>query len=194
VAIIDHSDLHVAWQYDGVSQSAATTSIGFSIDSEHNVPFEQLECFALDLENDPQRVHPIRPVLIDSDGVSKKVSVPFLKPLGRAERFSVILQCTLPGCVTTGLQYYTSSLSFDQPSVENAGVHLIFLSARPKWVEVYEVDDNGRVNYKAELRPFRDDGFTSEYVDMAQNVPGQSVRVYLYDLPSIPRQRASGMA
>jgi hypothetical protein len=185
VAIIDGPDLHLAWQYDGCCRSQGEGTIEFSVDSENNVPFEQLECFAFDLQNDPARLHAVRPTLVGSDGVSKKVSVSFLKPLQPGDRFSVLLNCTLPGCVSTGHQYYTSSQSFAQESVESSSVHLIFVRARPDWVRVYEFDRKGRAVLVSELRPFRDDGATCEYVDMAQNAPGQSVRVYLYNLPAL---------
>ena len=185
VAIINGSDLHVAWQYDGFCRSEGETDIEFSIDSENNIAFEQLECFAFDLQNDPERLRQIRPILLGSDGVSKKIKVPFLQPLACEDHFSILLNCALPGCITTGLQYYTSSLSFDQPSVASASVHLIFVRMRPEWVRVYEFDAKGRPTFVSELRPFRDDGATCEYVDMSQNVPGQSVRVYLYNLTAL---------
>jgi len=183
VAIVDGTDLHLAWQYDGTCRTEGETAIEFSVDSENNIPFKQLDCFAFDLQNDPTRLHPASPNLIGSDGVSKKLSVPFLKPLTRGERFSMLLNCTLPGCVSTGVQYYTSSLSFDQPAIESSSLHLIFVRTRPEWVRAYSFDKKGRPVFIHELRPFRDDGATCEFVDMAQSVPGQSVRVYLYNLP-----------
>ncbi len=185
VAIIEGPDLHLAWQYEGYCQSKTETGIEFSIDSENNIPFAQLDCFAFDLRYDPVRLKQIRPSLVGSDGVSKKVRVPFLIPLAKDDRFSVLLHCKLPACISTGVQYYTSSLSFDQPAVDSASVHLIFVKARPRWLRVYEFDKNGQPSFVSELRPFRDDGATCEYVDMLQKVPGQSVRVYLYDLPEL---------
>src|SRR5277367_2117833 len=185
VAIIEGADLNVAWQYDGFCRSQRETSIEFSIDSENNVAFDDLNCFGFDLQNDPLRLHQIRPTLVGSDGVSKKIGVSFLQPLAFQDRFSVLLNCNLPGCITTGTQYYTSSLSFDQRSIESASVHLIFVKNRPEWVRVYERAKNGAMTLVGEPRPFRDDGATCEYVDMVQNVPGQSVRVYVYDLPAV---------
>lgn len=185
VAIIDGADLHLAWQYEGCCRAVGERTIEFSIDSENNVPFEELDCFAFDLHNDPGRLQQIRPTLVGSDGLSKKISVPFLRSLALQDRFSVLLNCKLPACVTTGIQYYTSSVSFDQASVESASVHLIFVRARPDWVRVYECAKNGRATLLSELRPFRDDGATCEFVHMAQNVPGQSVRVYLFNMPAV---------
>ena len=180
VAIIEGTDLNLAWQYEGFCRSQRETSIDFSIDSENNVPFEHLDCFAFDLQNDPVRLHKIRPALIGSDGVSKKVSVSFLQPLGLKQRFNVLLNCKLPGCITTGVQYYTSSLSFAQRSIASASVHLIFVKSRPEWLRVYECAKNREMTLVSELRPFRDDGVTCEYIDTLQNIPGQSVRAYLY--------------
>jgi hypothetical protein len=185
IAIIDGTDLNVAWQYDGVCRSEREAGIEFSIDSENNVAFKDLNCFAFDLQNDPVRLQQIRPTLVGSDGVSKKISVSFLRPLAFHDRFSVLLNCRLPACVTTGVQYYTSSLSFDQRSIESGSVHLIFVKCRPEWVRVYQCAKNGAMTLVGEPRPFRDDGATCEYVDMVQNVPGQSVRVYVYDLPNV---------
>src|SRR5262249_15124085 len=142
------------------------------------------DCFAFDLQNDSERLHRIRPDLIGSDGVSKKISVSFLRPLASKQPFSVLLNCTLPGCINGGVQYYTSSFSFDQSFIEDATVHLIFASTRPEWMRVYGCPRTGHPWLIKELRPFRDDGVTCEYVDTMQNVPGQSVRVYMYSLPT----------
>lgn len=185
VAIIDGADLNLAWQYEGQCRSERETDIEFSIDSEHPVPFERLDCFAFDLKNDPQRIQRIRPALIGSDGPSKKVQVPFLKPLALDDPFSVLLHCNLPDCINTGVQYYTSTVSFGQRSIESSGVHLMFVKTRPRWMRVYDVLRNGHAGFVGELRPIRDDGMTCEYIDIAQNIPGQSVRVYLYDLPAL---------
>lgn len=185
VAIIEGADLHLAWQYDGYCRSQSETGIEFSIESENNIPFEQLDCYVFDLQADPARSNQIRPSLVGSDGVSKKVRVPFLKPLSRGERFSLLLHCALPDTISTGVQYYASSLSFDQQAVDSASLHLIFVRTKPAWVKVYDLDQRSRPIFANELRPFRDDGTTCEYVDMAQNIPGQSVRVYLYDLPAL---------
>jgi hypothetical protein len=190
VAIVDPPDLHIAWQYDGFCRTQRETAIEFSVDSENNVAFEDLDCAAFDLLNDPGRLRQIRPTLVDSDGVSKKISVPFLQPLALNDLFSVRFDCCLPGCVTDGVQYYTSSLSFDQPRIESTSLHLIFVKTQPKWVRAYECGKDGKAAFLSELRPFRDDGATCEYVDIAQDVPGQSVRVYLYDLQAKPARRS----
>ena len=188
VAIVDGADLNLAWQYEGRCRSEGETAIEFSIESEHSVPFEKLDCFAFDLKNDPQRMQTIRPVLIGNDGPSKKIEVSFLKPLAKGDQFSVLLHCKLPGCINTGVHYYTSTLSFAQRSIESSGVHLMFVKSRPRWLRAYDVLKDGQASLVSELRPIRDDGMICEYIDVAQNVPGRFVRVYLYDLRALGKE------
>jgi hypothetical protein len=69
-----------------------------------------------------------------ADGLSKKLAVPFLKPLALNLSFSVMFNCKLPGCLSAGVHYYTSPLSF--------------------------------------------------YIDIAENVGGQSIRIYTFHLAS----------
>jgi hypothetical protein len=186
LAKIDGRNLGLTWHYDGFCQSKRETTIEFSIDTENNIPFNELDCFAFDLQQDPERRHRIKPILIGSDGLSKKIALPFLKPLQFQQPFSVLLNCNLPGCVDTGVQYYTSSLSFAQRHIDRLAVHLVFVRRTPEWVRVYECDKRGRPALISELRPFKDDGETCEYVDLAESVAGQSVRIYVYQLsPSL---------
>ena len=44
-----------------------------------------------------------------------------------------------------GLEYNTSTLSFDQTQVPRSTVRLIFAGERPDWVRAYGVTDTGRV-------------------------------------------------
>lgn len=180
LARIEGQDLSVSWQYDGYCGAEKETSIEFSIDSESNIPFSELECHAFDLQQDPQCLHKIRPVLIGGDGLSKKIAIPFLKPLALQQPFSVILNCKLPGCLSAGVQYYTSTLSFEQPSIHRLAVHLVFIRSQPDWVRVYECDANSQPSLIADLRPLREDDETCEYIDIAENVPGQSGRIYAF--------------
>jgi hypothetical protein len=181
-AKIEGRNLTVAWQYEGFCRSKMETSIEFSIDSDANVPFHELDCFAFDLQQDPNREHKIRPILLGNDGLSKKIAVPFLKPPEFQQPFRILLNCTLPDSVGSGIQYYTSSLSFDQRSVERLAVHLIFVRRTPGWVRVYECDAHGRPALISELRPFKNDGRTCEYADLVEDIGGQAVRIYLYNL------------
>jgi hypothetical protein len=188
LAKIEGRDLTVAWQYEGFCCANRETSIEFSVDSENNLPFEELDCFAFDLQQDPDRRHKIRPMLVGGDGLSKKIAVPFLKPLTSQQPFSVLLNCQLSGCISTGVQYYTSTVSFDQRHVNQLAVHLIFVRNSPDWVRIYQCDKSGHPKLFSELRPFKNDGETCEYIDLAEHVPGQSVRIYVYQLrtPELP--------
>jgi hypothetical protein len=182
LAKIEGRDLTMAWQYDGYCRVERETSIEFSIDSENHLPFEELDCFAFDLLQDPNRLHKIRPMLVGSDGLSKKIAVPFLKPLGAQQPFSVLLNCHLSGSVSAGVQYYASTVSFDQRVINQLAVHLIFVRNFPDWVRLYQCDKSGRPHLVNELRPFKNDGETCEYIDLAENIPGQSVRIYVYQI------------
>lgn len=193
LANIIGDDLIVAWQYDGYCRTDRETSIEFSVDTETYTPFADLDCTAYDLQLDPCRLHPIRPVLIGADGLSKKIAVPFLEPLSTDQPFRVILNCRLPGAAKSGIQYYTSTLSFDQKSIDRLAVHLVFEGAFPDWVRVYECDQQGRTFLIGQLRSFKNDGETSEFVDLLDKVPGQSIRVYVYEIATIPRLREASL-
>jgi hypothetical protein len=190
LARIDGPDLTIAWHYAGFCRAARETTIEFSIDSEKNVPFDALDCFGFDLQQDPHRLHKIRPLLIGGSGISKKVAIPFLKPLNAQDPFSLLLHCNLPGCLAAGVQYYTSTLSFDQRCVNHFGVHLVFRQQPPEWVRAYECGQNGRPQLVNHLHPFKNDGETCEFVDSLENVPGQTVRVYVYRIGA-PQQSLS---
>jgi hypothetical protein len=191
VARIDGRDLSISWQYDGYCGAERETSMEFSIDAETHISFSELECYAFDLTHDPQCLHKIRPLLIGGDGLSKKIAVPFLEPALYHQPFNVLLHCKLPGCLSPGVQYYTSTLSFEQPSVHKLAVHLVFVRDRPDWVRVYECHHDGPPSLISDLRPVRDDNQATEYIDLAQDVPGQSARVYLFHV--VPAGRLTAL-
>jgi hypothetical protein len=188
-ARIDGDDLTVTWQYDGFCRARRETSIEFSIDSENILPFGELDCRAYDLQADPELRHPIQPVLVENDGASKKIAVPFLKALVSREPFSVMLRCKLPGCMRAGVQYYTSTLSFDQRSVENFSVRLIFDGHHPDWLRVYECDRFHRPTLQGNLRREHDDAESCEFLDTVQNVPGKLTRIYVFRIGAEPAHR-----
>jgi len=178
LARIEGSDLSVSWHYSGFCRSKRETSFVFSLDSEN--PYEAIDCYAFDLQQDPDRHHPIRPLLLDGAGISKKVAVPFLKPLTAQDPFSVLLHCNLPGCLTPGVQYYTATLSFTQRRVKHFSVHLVFIHQVPEWVRVYDCSETAKPQLLQHLHPFKNDGVACEYLDAVENVHGQTMRVYVY--------------
>jgi hypothetical protein len=180
IARVQGQDLKITWQYTGYCRADRETAIEFSVDSDNSIPFGALNCFAYDLARDPSKRHKIRPILIGPEGTSKKLAVPFLEPLVAQQRFAVLLKCKLPGCVKAGFGYYTSTLSFDQARVRRCITRLVFAGDRPLWVRTYDCLASGKTTLLKELFPVRQDRESSEYLDVAENVAGQSSRIYTF--------------
>ncbi len=179
-ATIDRENLAITWQCDGYCRSNEESVIRFSVDADNNIPYEELRCYAYDLHNDPERRHRIRPLLVGPDGISKKVAVPFLSRLKAQQPFSVLLHCELPGCMKSGVDYYTTTFAFDQDRVGRYTMRLTFLHAKPAWVRVYDCDSSGRIKLVKELRPVHEQEDRVEYVDSDENVAANSARVYVF--------------
>jgi len=180
LAEIEGEDLGITWRYTGYCRAERESAMEFSIDADSRTPFDKLDCFAYDLGHDPGMSHKIRPRLLGPDGLSKKLSVPFLKPLAAEQPFSVLLKCSLPGCMKSGFGYYTSTLSFDQELVRCCTIHMIFIGECPEWVRVYEYVTPGRVALQNDLQPLRQDQARTEYVDVVTDTHGQSARIYAF--------------
>jgi len=144
------------------------------------VPFEDLDCAAYDLRRDPDRLHKIRPILVGTDGISKKVSVPFLEPINPQEQFTVELVCALPGCMKAGVEYYTATLSMEQELIPRYSVRLIFEGGAPEWVRLYECRHSGDTLLIKDLSPVHADLRRAEYRDASENVSAQSARIYIF--------------
>jgi len=184
-ARIEGQDLEITWSYSGYCKVDGTSAMEFSVDAEHNIPFDDLECAAYDLKRDPDMSHPIRPLLVGPDGISKKIAAPFLEPLNANQPFGVLLKCSLPRCVKRGIGYYTSTLSFDQDRVPHCTVHLVFVGTFPDWVRVYECTPRGPPALLRTLVAARKEADLCEYVDDAKNRKGQSARVYVFARASV---------
>jgi hypothetical protein len=176
---IDGADLEMTWRYAGYCRAQRETAIEFSVDSEHSIPFSQLDCFGYDLMHDPDKQHRIRPLLIGPESISKKIAVPFLEPLFAQQPFDIMLECRLPGTYGSAVAYYTSTLSFDQDVVGRCALRLIFRGKRPVWVRVYE-RAAGNAQLLKTLRPAREDTDIAEFLDIAERREAQSQRVYLF--------------
>jgi hypothetical protein len=179
-ARIEGENLEIAWQYSGYCKADRETSIGFSIDSDDSTAFENLDCVAFDLSRDSGMVQPIRPMLVGSEGISRKLSVPFLEPLKAHDSFAVLLKCTLPRCVKVGFGYYTSTLSFTQDRVSRCEVRMIFAGSTPSWLRVYECSAQSRPVLLKTLPPIRQSADSCEYHDVEVERPGQSARIYTF--------------
>jgi hypothetical protein len=179
-ARFEGEDIEITWKYAGSCKTASATEMEFSVDAESGTSFEDLKCVAFDLGHDPDMRHEIRPLLLGTDGLSKKISVPFLEPLTSNQPFKLLLKCTLARCITPGSGYYTSTLSFAQRKVPRCEVRLIFAGTPPAWVRVYETSAGHSLKLVKSLRPVRQEPGECEYADLAENRPGRSARVYLF--------------
>jgi len=177
---IEGTDMEITWTYSGYCKTDYASAFEFSVDSEDSTPFAQMDCVAFDLGEDPEMTHKIRPLLVGSDGISKKISVPFLTAKKAEESFSVRLKCKLPRCVSTGDDYYTSTLSFAQDRVRRCVVHLIFVGTAPAWMRVYEGTPKRTPELVKTLLPSRQETGICEYLDAVEDRPGQSARVYKF--------------
>jgi hypothetical protein len=179
-ARIEGEDLEITWKYSGYCRAHRESAMEFSIDSDDSTPFDKLNCFAYDLGHDPEMSHQIRPLLVGTEGISKKISVPFLGPVEAHQSFGLLLKCTLPRCVNGGFGYYTSTLSFAQDRVRRSMVRLIFAGSVPSWVRVYECLPQRRPVLVKTLAPFLLEPGLHEYVDEVKNREGNSARVYTF--------------
>jgi hypothetical protein len=179
-ATIDGENLTIASECAGYCQADQATVVEFSVDSDNNIPFGDLRCVAYDVQNDPERRHPIQPFLVGADGISKKIAVPLLAPLARQEPFRVFLRCELPGCMKAGVDYYTSVLSFAQDRVRQFTLRLVFVGQHPKWMRVYECGSSGTARLLKDLPPTHESRGGTEYLDHVENVPTRRARIYVF--------------
>jgi hypothetical protein len=121
---------------------------------------------------------PIRPLLLGTESISKKISIPFLEPLEANQPFGLVLKCTLPKCIKPGLNYFSSTLSFAQARVPLCTVRLIFEGGAPPWVRVYDCVNAGEPTLIKQLTPVEPN--RNEYVDTVENLKGQSARIYAF--------------
>jgi hypothetical protein len=180
MARIEGENLEIIWQYSGYCKAKRETSINFSIDSDDTTAFEMLNCVAFDVARDPDMIRPILPMLVGAEGISRKLSVPFLEPLRAQDAFDVLLKCILPQCVKTGFGYYTSTLSFAQDRIRRCEVRLIFAGSKPSWLRVYECSSGRRPVLLKTLTPAQQTDDSCEYHDVEENRPGQSERIYVF--------------
>jgi hypothetical protein len=179
-ARIEGEDLKITWKYAGYCRKGGVSAFDFSIDSGAAPSFDDLNCVAYDLGHDPEMAREIRPLLLGPEGVSKKVSVPLLEPHKANQPFGVLLKCALPLCLRAGTGYYTSTLSFAQGRVRKCTVRLIFVGPAPSWMRVYDCSHPGKPVLLKSLTPSRQDQYLAEYLDIIEDVPGQSARVYMF--------------
>ncbi len=173
-------DMEITWKYTGFCKADGVSSMEFSIDSDENTPFEKLKCVAFDLGHDPDMSHEIYPVLIGTEGISKKVSVTFLESMKANQPFGVQMSFTLPRCVKAGFGYYTSTSSFAQARGQRYIVRLIFVGTAPQWLRVYESTTRRPNKLLKTLPPISRSSGGCAYVDVVDDRHGKSARVYAF--------------
>jgi hypothetical protein len=179
-AKIEGEDLEITWRYSGYCKAKSESAIEFSVNSENSTAFSKLNCAAYDLGHDPEMRHGIQPLLVGPEGLSKRISVPFLRPLSVNQPFEVMLKCSLPRCIKAGFSYYASTLSFAQDRVARCEVRLTFVGVAPSWLRVYESTLQKPASLVKSLAPSRQEPGLCEYIDVAEDRPGQSTRVYMF--------------
>jgi len=144
------------------------------------------------VRRDPRRRHPIRPILVGPDGISKKIAVPLLAPLSAMEPFCVVLKYRLPNCLKAGVDYYTATLSFEQARIQRYLAQLQFRHGRPEWVRVYERRASGETKLLKDLRPQNSEPDVREYEDKAVDVPARIAMIYVLSRPTINSESGLG--
>jgi hypothetical protein len=184
LAVIDGDGVALTWKCSGYCKGDRESVIEFSVDADANIPFNEFDCFAYDLKVDPRRQHRIQPILLGPDGISKKIAVPFLSPVSALDPFNILLKCNMSGCMNWGVDYYTTTLSFEQKHVPSYALRLIFMHDLPTWLRVYEYRNGGEVSLLKDLRPVRNDTEGCEYLDAGTDVPANSARIYVFSRPA----------
>lgn len=176
------TNLSMTFKYSGYCKSTSGESgFVFNVDSDVNISFAKLTCFGYDLENDPKRSHMIKPFLIGSDGLSKRVKLPFAKMIRKGEQFRIIFYCELPGCIKPGKDYVISSLFFeDDSTIQRFSNHLEFVSDFPKWVRLYDATQDNPTLLK-DLKPQYHQGMTVYYKDSYNNIGPDKAFIYLFE-------------
>jgi hypothetical protein len=79
----------------------------------------------------------------------------------------------------------TTTLSFAQHRVRRCTVRLIFTGPAPSWMRVYKSTAHGPPALVKSLTPSRQELNLCEYIDVVEDAPGQSARVYMFRRDSI---------
>lgn len=177
---IQENDLVLNFEYSGYGKKEEC-GLEFSLDSDVNHPFERLVCYGFDLLNDPRKTHKIRPFLLESGGLTKKIKLPFINPLSPGDRFHVRLYCKLPGCIKFGKDYVVSTLSFkDEAGIKNFSTRLEFVKNHPKWVRLYNAT-SGEPRLIKDLRPKRLVADSVYYEDNYKCIEAEKYFVYFFE-------------
>lgn len=176
-AIINHQDLSVIWNYSGVCiDKKGESKFLLSISGDSQCLFADLNCYGYDLIEDVDRLNKINPILISSDGLCKKISLPLLRKLNQHDPFSVEFHYTWLSCIKNKKDYFISSLSFENNKVNKYTVILEFKDINPDWVRVY--NSSGELIKSLVLTEENDGNYI--YVDDVNEPSAHSTLIYQF--------------
>ena len=178
-AIINENNLSLECQYRGICiDKEGESQYLMNIHGDNFVSFNLLNCYGYDLMNDDLRKTKIPAILKSSDGLSKKIAIPFNKRLKQFDEFSLEVHYTWPGCMHFGQDYYVSALSFKKSNIETYTVELVFKEIKPLWVRAY--NSEGKIIKNISLKMERDNSFIYEDSIIVEGLKNDMVRVYFF--------------
>lgn len=178
---IVEKDVSVTFDYSGIcTEKKGESNFIFSIGGDSLYAFKDLNCFGFDLIEDPNKKSPIIPILASKDGLCKKVKLPLKRHLNQYDIFSVELNYTWPSCMKYEDDYYASTLSFKNETIEKYTVKLIFSEIRPDWVRVYT--ENGELikDLGGKVVKLNADKVEYVYIDKVTNPSANSKLIYQF--------------
>lgn len=178
---IVEKDLSVTFNYSGTcTEKKGESNFIFSIGGDSPCAFKDLNCFGYDLVEDPNKKLPIIPILASRDGLCKKVKLPLKRHLNQYDPFSVELNYTWPSCMKYEDDYYASTLSFKNETIEKYTVMLIFSEIKPDWVRVYT--ENGELikDLSGEVTKLKNGDVEYVYIDDVTNPSANSKLIYQF--------------
>lgn len=182
IATIRGLDLVLEFDYSGYcSKGSQESGIDFSVDSDVNIEFRDIQLYGFDLINDPNRLHKIKPFLTGSEGMTKKIKLPFMSPIKKGEAFHVSLISHLHNCMKYGKDYITATLSFgDSLRVADFSVELVFVNDHPNWVRVYDTT-TGNTQLLKNLSPSSSNEERVIYNDHYKDMNSKTALVYFFE-------------
>lgn len=180
--VIKGEEACFVYTYEGICcANSGEDSIIFNIGAEEFIPFEDLECYAYDLYNDPKRKNSIRPELVGDDGLSKKVKVKFLKRLQRYNRFKIEFTFIYPHCIKYGKDYVLFFSSYKQ-NIQYLKNILYFIDDPPMFVELHKEKNNTLLYQKTILKDKNESSnIKHTYIDIHESCSGTQTFLYFFE-------------
>lgn len=182
IFIVEKRTLYVTFRYSGkcISKSGAD-GMTYVICGDNRVPLSELQCRGYDLKKDPEKRYPIIPILRSSDGLCKKIKIPFQTRLQYKEEYFVEMTYIWPNCMRYGEDNIDSSLSFKKTHLKDYVVRIEFIENQPDWVRVYRMNKKRKeMIYEKTLQVDKTDNNRYIYIDYVDAPNAQSVRVYKF--------------